>query len=120
MMKLTLLGCGKNVPWTNARREIMTKLMGVDLFPTGNQVVKPTPLRQVVHRTIGTQTGTDDSLELVINHSTMQTIPPKPENNHSMTPLHEGKEYLDSKNLQSPIGSSFCVMQKETTSTSTL
>ena len=85
MMKLILLSGGKNVPWTNARREIITKLMSEDLFPTGNQVVKPTPLRQVVHRTIGTQTGTDESLEPVNNQSTMQTIPPKPENNQSTT-----------------------------------
>ena len=59
--------------------------MGVDLFPTGNQVVKPTTLRQGVHRTIGTPTGTDESLEPVNNHSTMQTNPPKPENNQSTT-----------------------------------
>ena len=84
-MKLILLSGGKNVPWTNARREILTKLMGEDLFPTGNQMVKPTPLRQVVHRTIGTQTGTDESLEPVNNQSAMQTIPPKPENNQSKT-----------------------------------
>ena len=85
MMKLILLSGGKNVLWTNARREIITKLMGVDLFPTGNQVVKPTPLRQVVHRTVGIQIGTDESLEPANNHSTMQTIPPKPENNQSTT-----------------------------------
>ena len=53
----------ENIPWINARREIVTKLMGVDMFPTGNQVVKPTPRRQVVNRTIGTQTGTDESLD---------------------------------------------------------
>ena len=82
MMKLILLSGGKNIPWTNARREIITNLMGEDLFPTGNQVVKPTPLRQVVNRTIGTQTGTD---EPVNNHFTMQTIPPKPENDQSTT-----------------------------------
>ena len=87
MMKLILLSGVKNVPWKNARREIITKLMGVDLSPTGNQVVKSTPLRQVVHRTVGTQTGTDDSLEPVNNHSTMQTIPPKPENNQSVYDL---------------------------------
>ena len=85
MMKLIMLSGGKNVPWTNARREHITKLMGVDLFHTGNQVVKPTPLRQVVHRSIGTQTGTDESVEPVINHSPMQTIPPKLENNQSTT-----------------------------------
>ena len=84
-MKLILLSGGENVPWANARREIITKLMGLDLFPTGNQVVKPTPLRHVVHRTIGTQTGTDESLEPLNNHSTMQTIPPKPKNNQSIT-----------------------------------
>ena len=84
-MKLLLLSGGKNVPWTNARRESVTKLMGEDLFPTRNQVVKPTPLRQVVHRTIGTQNETDESLEPVNNQSTMQTIPPKPENNQSTT-----------------------------------
>ena len=118
MMKLILLSGGKNVPWTNARREIITKLMGVDLFPTGNQVVKPTPLGQVVHRTVGTQTGTDESLEPVNNHSTMQTIPPKPENNQSTTyVVPRGKKIDRLQNLQSPIGSSFCVMQKETTST---
>ena len=49
-MKLILLSGGENVPWTNARRELITKLMGVDMFPTGNQVVKPTPLE-----TSGTQ-----------------------------------------------------------------
>ena len=55
----------ENIPWINARREIVTKLMGVDMFPTGNQVVKPTPRRQVVNRTIGTQTAEslDESLQ---------------------------------------------------------
>ena len=92
MMKLILLSGGKNVPWTNARREITTKLMSVDLFPTGNQVVKPTPLRQVVHKTKCTQTGTDESLEPVNNHSTLQTIPPKPENNQSTYVVPRGKK----------------------------
>ena len=85
MMKLILLSGGKIVLWTNARREIKTKLKGEDMFPTGNQVVKPIPLRQVVHRKIGTQTGTDESLGPVNNQSTKQTIPPKPENNQSTT-----------------------------------
>ena len=85
MMKFILLSGGKNVPWTNARREIINKLMGEDLFSTGSQVVKPTPLKQVVHRTIGTQTGTYESLEPVNNQCAMQTIPSNPENNQSTT-----------------------------------
>ena len=84
-MKLILLSGGKNIPWRNARKEIITKFMGVDLFPTGNQVDNPTPLRQVVYRTIGTQTETDESLEPVNNHFTVQTIPPTPENNQTTT-----------------------------------
>ena len=75
--------CGKNIPRTNARKEITTKLIGLNLFPTGNQVVKPTP--QEVHRIIGTQTGTDESLEPVNNRFTMQTIAPKAGNNQSTT-----------------------------------
>ena len=62
-MKLIVLSGGKNLPWTNARRELIIELMGVDLFPTCNQEVKSTLLKQVAHRTTGTQTETDESIE---------------------------------------------------------
>ena len=49
------------------------ELMGVDLFHTGNELVKSTPLKQVVHRSIGTQTETDESPK----HSITQKFPPE-------------------------------------------
>ena len=49
-MKLIVLSGGKSLPWTNARRELIIELMGVDLFQTYNQEVKSTPLKQVAHR----------------------------------------------------------------------
>ena len=57
-MKLNVLSGGKNLPWTNARRAFPT-----DLFPTCNQEVKATLLKQVVHGTTGTQTEADESNE---------------------------------------------------------
>ena len=45
--------------WTNARKELIIELMDEDLSPTCNQEVKSTALKEVVHRTIGTQTQAD-------------------------------------------------------------
>ena len=74
-MKLIVLSGGKNLPWTNARRELIIELMGVDLFPTCNQEVKSTLLKQVAHRTTGTQTETDESIEPGNKLATTSIVP---------------------------------------------
>ena len=62
-MKLMVLRGVRNIPWTNAQRELIIELLGLDLYPTCNQEVKSTPLKDVVHRTVGTQTRADESLD---------------------------------------------------------
>ena len=74
-MKLIVLSGGKNLPWTNARRELIIELMGVDLFPTCNQEVKSTPLKQVAHRKTGTQTEADESTDPGNKHATTSIVP---------------------------------------------
>ena len=74
-MILIVLSGGKNLPWTNARRELIIDLLGVDMFPTCSQEVISTPLKQVAHRTTGTQTEADQSTEPGNNYATTSIVP---------------------------------------------
>ena len=73
-MKLIVLSGGKNLPWTNARGELIIELMGVDSFATCNQEVKSTRLKQQAHKTTGTQTEADESTEPRNKHATTNIV----------------------------------------------
>ena len=49
--------------------------MGADLFPTCNQKVKAALLKQVVHRTTGTQTEADESTKPRNKQTTISIVP---------------------------------------------